>query len=282
MSITATPATRPATRAATAPSTQRMLVAVIRRGLRDQRRAPLAWGGAFGLMGALFVAMWPSIEGSMSELVDLYPEGLKEAFGIDRLDSAVTYIDAELMSLIAPLALTLLAVRSVARAVVGAEERGHLDTVLSLPLSRSVLLVASYVTTGIVLVATLAVIWAVTVLAGVIAGADLAAGPLAAGLLNVWPLAMAFAGLAALGCGLFHRTAVVTAMAVGTLVAMYAVDLLGKLTETMEPLRPVSAFRYYGSAIQHGLNFSHMALLVGVGVVLVAIGAALFERRDIR
>lgn len=279
MSVTAT---RTARSAATVPSTRRMLTVVIKRGLRDQRRAPLLWGGAFGALGALFAAMWPSIEGAMSQLVDLYPEGLKEAFGIDRLDTAVAYIDAELMSLIAPLALALFAVRSVASAVVGAEEDGHLDTVLSLPLSRSALLVASFVTTGIVLAATLAVFWAVTALGGVIAGADLAAGALAAGLLNVWPLAMAFAGLAALGCGIFHRTAVVTAVALGTLVAMYAADLLGKLTETMEPLRPLSAFRYYGSAIQDGLDVSHMALLVGVGVALAAIGAVLFERRDIR
>jgi ABC-2 type transport system permease protein len=90
-------------------------------------------------MGALFAAVWPSIEGSVSELVEHYPAGLKQAFRVERLDSAVAYIDAELLSLIAPFAMAFLAVRLVVRPVVGAEESGYLDTVLSLPLSRRVL-----------------------------------------------------------------------------------------------------------------------------------------------
>jgi ABC-2 type transport system permease protein len=258
-----------------------MLVAVIRRGLRDQSRAPLTWGGALGVMGALFAALWPSIEGSMSKLLDSYPAGLKEAFGIQRLDSAIAYIDAELLSLIAPFALTFFAVRSIARATVGAAESGYADTILSLPLSRRALVAASYATTGIVLAAILAVVWSLTFLAGALAGAGVGAAPLAAGLLNVWPLAMAFAGLAALACGFLRRSAVITGVATGSLVAMYVVDLLGKLTDAMAPFRPASAFRYYGSAAQHGLDLSHITTLIVAGVILAWAGAILFERRDI-
>lgn len=280
MSVAVAP-NRPKRIAPAPPSAQRTFVALVRRNLRDQRRAPLTWGGAFGVMGALFAALWPSIEGSTSELLDAYPQGLKEAFGVGRLDSAVSFIDTELLSLIAPLALTFFAVRSVSRAVVGAEERGDLETVLSLPLSRRMLVVASAVTTGLVLSATLTVIWAVTFIAGAIVGANVDAAPLAAGLVNVWPLAMAFAGLTALGCGLSHRAGIVVGTATGTLVAMYVVDLLGKLTDTMALFRAVSAFRYYGSAAQDGLDLTHITALVLVGLLLTAAGASLFERRDV-
>jgi hypothetical protein len=39
---------------------------------------------------------------------------------------------------------------------------------------------------------------------------------------------------------------------------MYVIDLLGKLAPAIEPLRAVSAFRYYGSAIQDGIDVSHV------------------------
>ena len=72
---------------------------------------------------------------------------------------------------------------------------------------------------------------------------------------NVWPLAMLFAGLAVLVCGpAAHAAAPVTAIASGTLVGMYVIDLVGKLADPVEPLRALSAFKYYGSAIQDGID----------------------------
>jgi ABC-2 type transport system permease protein len=276
---TADPAT--VRRPAAAPSARRSLWALVRRGLRDQARAPLTWGGGLGAMGALMAALWPSIEGSMEELMRSYPEGLKQAFGIEDLNSVERYVDAEMLSLIVPLVAAFFVIRCVSRATVGAEDRGHLDTLLSLPLSRRVLVAASFGVAGIALAAILAVFWALTWLAGTIAGTGISATTLGAGALNVWPIAMAFAGLATLLAGVAHRPAVVTGIASATVVAMYVVDLVGKLSDPLRPVRAVSAFRYYGSAIQHGFDVSHAAALTLAGVVLAVAGALLFERRDV-
>lgn len=264
-----------------APPWWQSLAALIRRGLADHRRAPLTWGGGLGAMTALMAAIWPSIEDSMSKLIENYPAGLKEAFGIQQLDTVEKYVDAEMLSLIVPLALAFFAVRCATRATVGAEDRGYLDTLLSLPVSRRLLIVSSFIVTGLIAAAILGVIWALTWVTGTIAGTDISALKLAAGLLNVWPLAMAFAGLAAFTAGVSHRPTTVTAVATGTLVAMYVLDLVGKLASAVEPLRAVSAFRYYGSAIQNGLDATHMIGLTLVAVALTAAGAGLFERRDI-
>lgn len=271
----------PAT-ALAAPSAARSLAAVVRRGLRAQRSAPLVWGGGLGAMGALMAAIWPSIEDAMSTLAASYPEGVMKAFGIGELDSVERYIDAEMLSIIVPLAMAFFAVRCATRATVGAEERGHLDTLLSLPLSRSVIVAGSFAVTAILLAAMLALMGAMTWIAGTVAGTGVSAAALAAGFGNVWPLAMAFAGLATLAAGISSRPSVVTAVAGGTLVAMYAVDLLGKLSDAIAPLRALSAFRYYGSAIQDGLDLSHAIGLTLVAITLTTIGAVLFERRDLR
>jgi len=275
-------APRPTASASTrAPSSGRTFAALVHRGLRDQRRAIIAWGAGLGAFGALMAAIWPSIQDTMTSLIKSYPSGLKQAFGIVSLDSVERYIDAELLSVIVPMALAFLAVRIVMQATVGAEDRGHLDTLLSLPLSRRVVVAASVTVAGLVLASILLVTWALTWVAGTIAGTGISAMTLAAGFGNVWPLAMAFAGLAAVVAGVSHRPATVTYAAGATLVGMYAIDLVGKLAGDIAPLRAISAFRYYGSAIQQGFDVSHVAVLCAAALVLSAIGAELFERRDI-
>jgi ABC-2 type transport system permease protein len=275
-------AVRPAAlHARSAPSSGRRLLALVRRGLRDNRRAPLTWGGPLGAMAALMAAIWPSIEDSMTKLVEGYPSGLKDVFGIQTLDTIEKYIDVEMLSIVVPLALAFFAVRCATRATVVAEDRGYVDTLLSAPVSRRALVGSSFAVTGIVLAAILAVIFTLTWIAGVTVGGGISAAKLAAGLVNVWPLAMFFAGLATLAAGISRRPATVTGVAAATLVAMYVIDVVGKLAAPVEWLRSVSAFRYYGSAIQNGLDAGHMIGLTLVAIVLAVIGALLFERRDL-
>jgi ABC-2 type transport system permease protein len=263
------------------PTALATIRALVVRGLLDNRRAPLTWGGSLGLFCGLIVAMWPSIEDSIAPAVDTYPDALKQAFNIEALDSVEAYLDVEMFSLVVPLALAFFAVRCAIRLVVSAEEHRLLDTLLAAPVPRRLLVAASFAVTAIATAAILAVIWVIAMIAGVLVGVDPSAGDVAAGAANVWPLALFFAGFATLLAGVMHRAVPVTAVAAGTLVAMYVVDLLGKTAEPMEPLRYLSAFKYYGSAIQDGIDPAAFAGLTAAAAVLAACGAVLFERRDV-
>jgi ABC-2 type transport system permease protein len=263
------------------PAPAAALRAVVRRGLRDQRRTLLTWGGPLGAMSALMAALWPSIEGSMDQLMESYPEQLKDAFNIRALTSVEAYVDAEMLSFIVPLALAFLAVRVVVRMVSGAEERGHLDIVLTAPVARRTLVAGALLVAAVVVAGVLAVVLGATWLMGTLVGADPSLIVLGRGVANVWPLAMLFAGLAALVTGWAHSGGPVTAICAGTLVGMYVVDLVGKLSEPAEPLRYLSAFKYYGSAIQDGIDPLAFAGLLVAGVLVSVIGALRFERRDV-
>lgn len=270
-----------ATAATLVPTRSRLLAALLRRGLRDHERTPLTWGLPLGAMAALIVAIWPSIEDSVSEAVDSYPQALKDAFGIGELNSVEAYLQAEMLSLIVPLAVGFFAVRAAARALAGAEERGYLDVVLAAPLSRRLLVAGTFAVIAIALVAILAVGIACSWVAGLLVGADLSLAATVAGFANVWPLALFFAGLATLAAGLTRGSARVTALAAGTLVAMYLIDVLGKISEPIEPIRTVSAFKYYGSAIEDGIDPLAFIGLALAGLLLAAVGALAFERRDV-
>ena len=266
--------------AAAPPSAWRSFVALVRRGLRDGRRTPLTWGGPLGAMGVLYSALYPSIEGQLNDMISNYPSSLKEAFNITDLATFDAYFDAEMLSMIAPLAIAFFAIRQITKATVGAEEAGHLDVLLATPVPRRRLVAAAFTVAAVLSVAILAVVLVLTWASALIAGADPALPGLVRGMANVWPLAVAFAGLATLVAGITRGGARVTAISVSVLGLMYVMDLAGKLAD-MEWLRVPSAFRYYGSAVQDGIDPAHFAGLVVAGVVLAAVGALLFERRDL-
>jgi ABC-2 type transport system permease protein len=257
------------------------LAALVGAHLSDRRRSVLAWGLPLGLMSAFIVAIYPSVEDALDRVTEDYPAGLKEAFGIGELVNVEQYLHAEMLSLIVPLALGYLAVRAISSGLSGAAETGRLDVLLSAPVSRSRLVAAGMIATAIELAAVLALTWLVTVLGSLLSGADLSFGAALAGFANVWPLALVFAGLGAVATGWSLRTSIVTGSVAGVLVGMYVLDLVGRLDPGLSEVRYLSVFRYYGNAIEDGIDPVAFAGVTAAAAALGAVGAWLFERRDV-
>jgi beta-exotoxin I transport system permease protein len=255
--------------------------ALVLAHLSDRRRSLLAWGLPLGLMSAFIVAIFPSVEDALSKAVADYPPALKEAFGIGGLTNVEQYLQAEMLSLIVPLALGYLAVRAVASGLSGAAETGRLDVLLSVPVSRRRLVAAGFLATAVELFLVLVITGLLTAAGSVLSGAGLAAGPAVAGFANVWPLALVFAGLGVVATGFSLRTSVVTGSVAGVLVAMYVVDLIGRLDPGLSGVRYVSVFKYYGNAIEDGIAPLAFCGVTLAAIALAALGAWLFDRRDL-
>lgn len=210
-----------------------------------------------------------------------YPPALKEAFGVGNLATVEQYLHAEMLSLIVPLAVGYLAVRSIASGLSGAAESGRLDVLLSAPLSRRRLVAADVLATAAELAAVLAITLALTELGSAISGAGLSFGSALAGFANVWPLGLLAAGLGVIATGFSLRTSVVTGAVAGVLVAMYIVDLAGRLDTSLNWTRYGSVFRYYGNAIENGIDPLAFAGVVTAAALLAGVGSLLFERRDL-
>jgi ABC-2 type transport system permease protein len=257
------------------------MIALAAAQLHERRRSVLSWGLPLGLSSAFIVAIFPSVESALVKAVRSYPAALKEAFGVGDLSTVEQYLHAEMLSLIVPLAVGYLAVRSVASGLSGAAESGRLDVLLSAPVSRSRLVLADFCATAVELAAVLAVTLVITMLGSLASGAGLSFGSALAGFANVWPLAMLFGALGIVVTGLSLRTAVVTGSVAGVLVGMYVVDLVGRLDTSLDAVRYVSVFRYYGKAIENGIDpLSFLGVSV-VAVAVAAVGTILFARRDL-
>jgi ABC-2 type transport system permease protein len=255
--------------------------ALVAAQLRGRRRSLLSWGLPLGLWSAFVVAIVPSVESALSKAVANYPAALKEAFGIGQLNTVEQYLHAEMLSLIMPLAVAYLAVRALASALSGAAESGRLDVLLSAPVSRHRVVAAGFLATAVEVAAVLAVTLTLTMLGSVLAGAGLGFGAALAGIANVWPLALFAAALGVLVSALSLRTSVVTGAVAGALVAMYVLDLVGRLDTGISGVRYASVFRYYGNAIEDGIDPLAFAGIFIAAVALAALGARLFDRSDI-
>lgn len=257
------------------------VVALVRAHLSDRRRSLLAWGIPLGLWSAFIVLIFPSVEGALSKAIESYPPALKEAFGISELTSVEQYLQAEMLSLIVPLALGYLAVRAVASGLTGAAESGRLDVLLSAPVSRSRIVAASFAATAVELAVVLVLTVVLTGLGSLVAGAHLSLSAAIAGYANVWPLALLFAGFGVVATGFSLRTTVVTGAVAGLLVTMYVIDLVGRLDTSLSGIRYASVFKYYGNAIEDGIDPLSFIGVTVAAVALAALGAWLFERRDL-
>jgi ABC-2 type transport system permease protein len=81
--------------------------------------------------------------------------------------------------------------------------------------------------------------------------------------------------------GISQHAGTITGVTSGVIAAMYVLDLLARLSDSIEPFRFLSAFHYYGNAAVDGIDPLAFAGLTAAGLFLAAVGAALFERRDL-
>jgi ABC-2 type transport system permease protein len=243
----------------------------------------LIWGAALGLYSAALVASFTTFSGSaeqMNQLLEAYPKGMLEAFGITDLADVENYMNSQVF-LLAPLALAFFPILAAAGTIAGAEERGTIDVLLGNPIPRWQLVVGSFVSIALSLLAILAIVGALTQITAALMDVDLAPKSTAAAVLNMWPLCLLFGAVAMLCSAVFHRRAIAIAVPAFLLFAMYLLNTLGRVSEDLEDLQPLSAFYYYGSAIEDGIDRTNFAGLTLAALALVLLAVLAFRRRDI-
>ena len=259
------------------------LPALVLQTVRLQSRGAIIWGAALGLYSAAIVASYTTFSGSaeqMNRLLEAYPQGMLEAFGITDLADVENYMSSQVF-LLAPLALAFFPILAAAGTIAGAEERGTIDVLLGNPIPRWQLVVGSFASIALSLLGILALMGALTWVTALLMDVDLSPGSTGAAVLNMWPLCLLFGAAAMLCSALFHRRALAIAVPAAGLFAMYLLDTLGRVSEDLEDLQPLSAFYYYGSAIEDGIDWTDFGALILAACLLVLLAVLAFRRRDI-
>jgi ABC-2 type transport system permease protein len=255
---------------------------VISHQLHNRWRSLLIWGVAMGGLGALYVALYPSMSGLLDNYLQNAPEFVKGFLGdIQGTITVEQYLEIELMHAIFPVALPFLAITIAARAVVGSEERKTLDLLLSNPLPRWRVIAGAVATMAISLAGVLAVTWVITFIAVLFTGVHLNSGHLAAGLVAMGAFCLLFGTFGLLVSTLARRAVLATVVPAAVLVAMYVIDSLAKATKVMKPAGVFSLFHHLGTPLEGDFPWTAVLLMLAGACALAAGAAAAFARRDI-
>jgi ABC-2 type transport system permease protein len=254
--------------------------------LRDHWKGVLGWGLGLAAIAALEVMIYPSIReraDEMNRLVANYPDAFKAMFGLEDFTSGAGFIQAELYSLVVPLALVALAISFGAGATAGEEEHKTVDLLLATPVTQGRVVVQKLfaLVTGSVLVglALTATLWLGSMFQDMGIGLDRLLAATASAVL----LSLCFGGVAlAVGCA-SGRRALAAAAAAGLAIAGFLINSLSSLAEGLKPWRPVTLFYQYASndPLRNGLDVGNAAVLLAVAAAMALAALVAFRRRDL-
>lgn len=272
-------------REAQSPNGLTKLLALTMQHMSLRARGMFIWGIVLGAWGALFVAIWPTFENNpgLGQFYSSMPQAMLDLFGFgeDAFSTVEGLLDGELLGFMVPLALSIYAILVASSALAGAEEEGAIDVLMGNPLSRWQLVASRFLSAAALLLGIVAIMGLITWMTALIMDVDLAFESIAAGSLSLWPLCLFFGGVAMLCSAIFHRRFLAIAIPLALLVVMYFVDGLASSVEFLDTIQPLSAFYYYGSAIQDGIDWVNFAGLTAAALVLVGLAILIFRRRDI-
>lgn len=265
-----------------------MLRNVALKTLRDTARALVWW--SLGLVGlvALIVGVFPTVRDNkeLNELVQSYPEAIKGLVsfgGVVDYTSGPGYLGSELFAFMVPLLFLIAAIGAGARAIAGEQERGTLDLLLALPLSRRRLVVEKLAALlGELLVLGL-VLWLSLVVSAPLVDLGISAGESGAAVVYVVALAFGFGAIALLvGAATGHRGRAIGITA-ALAVAGYLVNSLSSLVGVLDRVKETSPFFHYAATnpLRSGFEGRHLAFLLAVTAVAGVAAPFVFDRRDL-
>jgi beta-exotoxin I transport system permease protein len=234
-----------------------------------------------GLAEALLYALIPN---DFKELVASFPKELVAMIGGADMGTVQGFLQAEIFSITAPIAILVVTIVMGARALAGEEEKHTMGLLLGNPITRSHLIVEkSLAMVGysiVVGVTTFLGTWVGVLLAGL----EVSAINLAAASALVTLMGLVFGGLALAIGAATGRSRVASGASTGVALLAYFMFSFFPLSTTFAPLARYSPFDLYlgSDPLNNGMAWGDAAILAGLFVVLVAVAIPVWSRRDLR
>jgi putative exporter of polyketide antibiotics len=114
-----------------------------------------------------------------------------------------------------------------------------------------------------------------------IAGVHLTLGQIGGSAISLLPMGALAGAIASIVVGATRRHGIATAVAGGVIVVMYLMQVLAGFVAFFDNIKGLSIFHYYVDWINTGVAWGEFFAILALAAVLTAIGALLFERRDV-
>jgi ABC-2 type transport system permease protein len=240
---------------------------------------------------ALVVVSYPAIRDNaeLDKTFQGLPPSVQAVLGLDpanALTSPVGYLNSQFYANLFPIILLVFSIGLAAWAIAGDEAAGMLELLLANPISRVRLAIerAAFLVFMLALLTAVALV-ALVLLAprvGLTKGLSIehiVAATVATALMSLVFAAVAFAAGASTG----NRSLAIS-LASAIAAAGFVVEGLGAQVKLLQPVREISPWHWllYSEPLRNGWAPEAWLLPLGVALVLMAFGVAVFVRRDLR
>jgi ABC-2 type transport system permease protein len=259
---------------------------VFTKTVRDLRW-PTFWVAlGMGAMTGYFALLFPTyarIVDLNSILDKMGPAAKLLGASMGDASTLIGFLHIELFSMILPALMVAFAAGMASGFTAGEESRGTIDVLLSYPVSRRRFVLEKTVAVVLGCIVSAAVVWVFAIVGAALSASDLPGDKLAAALVMVVLLGLAFGAIALAISAFTGNRGAAIGVAVALMVAMYLVDALANIIDGLNAIRPLSLFRYYmgGDPLRNGISLPDAGVLLAVAVAFLATSLFLFERRDL-
>ncbi|MDF1500096.1 MAG: ABC transporter permease subunit [Anaerolineales bacterium] len=255
--------------------------------LRSKRGALLGW--SLGMCGfvLLYVGLYPSFAEQVPGFKDLLDLPIYQALGVSTMSTFPGWLSSTVLNFM-PIIVGVYALIAGTGTLAGEEERGTLENIVALPLSRWQIVTSKFlailVTLTGILVLTALVTLSVTAWVKTQIDVNLVYGAIWWAIIAALPLLGSLAAAALLLGAFLPTRGAASGVSIFMLIASYLSNNLFGQIENLRNYRFLSPFYYFNSsatAFTEGVAWGDVAALLALTLVLFALALLSFQRRDL-
>jgi len=252
---------------------------------RKRIKGSVYLSAGMAVLAAVVIWVYPSFSDSFDEdeLLDAYPPQLIQLFDIETMASIEGFLAFELYVFGWVILLGLYLAYSAAGIIADDIDRGRMDTLLAMPVTRRRLLAEKFASLAVPILLVNVLVPPVVLASVELIGESMSIADLAAIHLLSIPYLFACAGIGLLCSVAFDRTGIAQRVALGGTFALFLLESLLSGTD-YEAVGAVAPMRYFdpnGILLESSYDLVGTATLILMTLVFVGISTVWFTRKDV-
>ncbi len=268
------------------------MFAIFFRTIKDRYKSLLLYIASTVVFLEMYVALFPTFgnlaQDKITTLLDSYPKEIWTVFGLDpsmlNFTKFQVFVASEQYSFIWPVIVIILAISLANGMIAGEVEKGTIEQVISLPVSRARLFLERYLA-GVAMLAvfTFVTVYSVYLLAALhkisLTGIDFS-------YLAISGLCFSLAvySFAAFSSSIFSEKSKASFLAVGVILLSYIANIVAGLNKDYVDIQYFSIFHYFGGGVnlvKGAFVDNFLVFYLGIAAVFGFLALVRFVRRDL-
>ena len=258
--------------------------AILTVTLIQRWRSIVLWSSSMLLIALMFTGLYDSFQSEIASMIEAVPAPMQAFYGVDPHNASTPagWLGLELYGFILPIVLVIIGTGAGGSAIGEEENSGTLELLLSSPVSRTTILVHKTLAIEIQLALVATSVWLGILIGTMLFPFDISLSRVFWASFMAWLLGGLMGCLALSVQSLTQSRSYAIGIGAGILLVSYLANILSTLMNSLDYLRFVSPFYYYGGSdvLITGPYWVHILVLSAVSAALFVLAIIVFSKRD--